>query len=371
MKQLEGKEVKIVKEEGDVEKPKIKVFSDHLRFDYTRRLAEKLRDDGIKAAFMDIMTLVIHPMDKELFNSTVDNVSDVLTCYIPEDLYDDFVLKSNDVFRIIKYRPGEEDIKTSSGTTIVQIDKESFKTGWLDSLISGIISSLTSSLTGLATFITSDRFVKKIGKKKEIYLTQEIEGVFKSIVLEVSGGIIDVKKGRPKVVAWETDSGRPDVSFEIKDDTLEIYCSNGYIELYIEDKDYEAALIDVTGGVVKGFPGTYNMVKMDLTGGVITNSIGLSGNGKLALDVGGGMIKTNVKAAEGFKQIEFDINGGYLEINLETIRESIDIDIDRLGGYIDVRLDGESVGFKHIVGGEMKIRGNISGGYGKLHINRK
>ncbi|HIE37405.1 TPA: ArsR family transcriptional regulator, partial [Candidatus Geothermarchaeota archaeon] len=96
MKRLEGIEISEY-EEASEEERKSRVFSDQLRFEYTRSLAEKLRGEGVKAIITDIITLIIHPMDRKLFDETVESISDVLTCYVPEDLYDDVVMKSSDV----------------------------------------------------------------------------------------------------------------------------------------------------------------------------------------------------------------------------------------------------------------------------------
>ena len=371
MKQLEegGEEgVKIDVEDEEEREKKIRVFSDHLKFEYTPRLAKRLKEENVKAVFSDIITLVIHPMDRDLFNDTVESISDVLTCYIPEDLYDDVVLKSSDVFRFHRYRRGDQDIKGKDRVVMAKVS-EDVAGGWIDSLISGIVTSITSSISGLITFFTGDRFTRRIQeKRKEMYLSEELKEEFKSIRLELAGGYFDVKEGKAKIVAWTTDGGKPDVAYKVENGTLNLYCSSGYIEIFLPAKEYKNVLVEITGGVLRAHRLTANNMSVELDGGMANIDFSLTKNGNVKLSMSGGVAKSNILAPEGFRQIDFNIHGGYLELKITTPKRPIDIDIDREGGWIDIQLFGENKGLKVYSGGEHKIKGDVSGGYGKITV---
>ena len=370
MKQLEGEEeIKVKEEEDREEEKKLRVFSDHLKFEYTPRLARRLQEENVKAVFTDIITLVIHPMSRELFNETVESISDVLTCYVPEDLYDDAVLKSSDVFRFNKYRRGDQDIKGKDKVVISKVGEE-VPGGWIDTLISGLVTTLTSSISGIVTFFAGDRFAKRIReKKREVYLTEEIHEEFKSIRLELTGGYFDVKEGSPKIVAWTTDGGKPDVSYRVEGGTLNIYCSSGYIEIFLPDRLYKNVVIEISGGVLKTFKLKANNVSTELDGGMANIDVSISENGNIKLSMSGGVAKAHILASEGFKLVDFSIHGGYLDMKIVTPRKPIDIDVDREGGWVDIQIFGKKAGFKVFSGGEHKVRGEVSGGYGRIAIS--
>ncbi len=369
MKQLEGKEeVEIGDEEREEVEKKLRVFSDHLKFEYTPKLAIRLKEENAKAVFTDIITLVIHPMSRELFNETVESISDVLTCYVPEDLYDDVVLKSSDVFRFNKYRRGDQDIEGRDKVIIAKVGEE-VTGGWIDALISGLVTSLTSSLSGIITFFTGDRFTKRIReKKREVYMTEEIHEEFKSVKLELTGGFFDVKEGPPKIVAWTTDGGKPDVSYEVEGGTLNIFCSSGYIEIFLPEKLYKNVLIEISGGVLKTYRMRANNVGVELDGGMANLDVLLDMNGNIKFSMSGGVAKTSIHAPDGFKLVDFNIHGGYLDMKIVTPQRPIDIDVDREGGWIDIQLFGKKAGLKVYSGGEHRVRGDISGGYGRIVI---
>ena len=371
IEQLEGRESEVPKRVEE-EEEKIRVFSDHLKFEYTYKLARRLRENGVKAVFTDIVTLVIHPMDRDLFNETVKSISDVLTCYVPEDLYDDLVLKASDVFRIQKYRRGSEDIDTKKSDVVVVVKDDSItRMGFLDSIISGIVSTLTSSLTSLATMFTGEKIFKKMGKKKYIHSSGTFSGNIKTISIEISGGYIDVKEGDPKYVGWATDNGHPDVSTKLEDGELRFICSSGYIELYLPNREYDKISVELNGGGFRGLPGKAREYKFEVDGGVANIDLTLLEDGIIEYSLSGGVLKSKVDAGKGFKKVEFDISGGYLEINIDTVDKPINIDVDRMGGWVDIMKDGSRLGFKQYVRGDMNIIGDVAGGYGKILIKTR
>jgi len=366
MKRLEGIEISEY-EEASEEERKSRVFSDQLRFEYTRSLAEKLRGEGVKAIITDIITLIIHPMDRKLFDETVESISDVLTCYVPEDLYDDVVMKSSDVFRIKKYRAKTKDDGDSYKALVKD---EAAISGWVDMLVSGLITSITSALTGLASIFTENKTFKDWKKSKgDISFSRNLEFDFKSIQLRLSGGYFNVRRGGGKIIARSLNGDKPDVSYNIVNNTLNIIGSNGYVEIELPNRIYDSISIDVRGGVLKIDDINASIVSMDMNGGVVGLDIDLSTNGSLKLNMTGGIMKTTLDAHEGFKTVEFYVYGGYLDMKIYTSKEPIDIDIDKENGYIDIQVFGERVDMKHRVDSIHKIRGSVTGGYGRIVVN--
>ena len=149
LKALEGRtdivEKRPVQEKKIDETPRLKIgeetvtISDRISFEITPELLMKLKRENKKLIVTDVITLNIHHMEPELLDEVLEGITDIVIVNVPRNLKNIIELKATDV-AIIKAYEGETPKSNAFFGGF---------TGFLGSLIGGILSSILGQISGV------------------------------------------------------------------------------------------------------------------------------------------------------------------------------------------------------------------------------
>ncbi len=356
IKRLEGGEAPLESEEKVDEEERIKIFRGHMNFEYTDRLAKRLKQRGEKAVFTDIMKLIIHPMDKELFEETVAQVEDVFICYVPADLYDSLLERSNEVFKIRRYKPGKAEA----------VDKEGVLEGFVDSLVEGIVSGvmgLVDAFKPKAVIVKTGSGRKNLGRKT---LDERLPDV-KRVHVNLAGGILNIRHGASSLEAWILEGREPDVTYTVVNGTLNLLISQGYVLLTLPDHRHDIIHVAVEDGYIafEDRIKTKNMV-IHINNGAASIEAAVEG-GEAEVEATRAYASLDIYLL-GKNTVNLDISNATMNINAKLEKKGVDLDLDVRSGFLDIKLNGRSIPPDYVTGGDNVFRGEINNSLVRMDI---
>ncbi len=364
IKELERGEIKSIHEAGEA---KTLLVDDKLNFDYTREMAEKFRRDGVKVSFADIINLNIHPMPTELFEDTVESITDCLNVKVPKELYPSVVAVSGDVFNISVY---EGDVS-----------KYRSKVPGIP-FLSTIISSVVNALSSLNLNWVFDVGMGRKRKRELIYEGELNLGDISRFNIELNGGAILVKSSDKEYIkVWKTGLREPEYDFKVSGDSARLYLMNGYIEIEIP-RNINLLDVDISGGAIKADLTNISRLNTSISGGSGDFKIISENPVEICSNVDGGAIKYIIdlsKMEDGESKIVNRLSGGAARYHV-TIPLYCKVKASRqrmVGGYSVVRINGSSVkgvykdfGYDESMC-KMEVIDELEGGASVIEVRRK
>ncbi len=355
-------------EETEPSEERLKIFSDKMSMEYTPRMARRLREQGRKAVFSDILKLVIYPMERELFNATVESIQDVLTVYIPNYLYEDVVEKCEDVFRIVRYDPGRED-ELRGEAVIVKVEDN-----FLDKIIGGIVSGISDLLGGVVSKSSAIATLPETSgriTRREKYLELSYDGRFNKVSIHVNDGGVLIEKGDPRIVGWRVSDVRPDVSYVVEKGEFSVYASNAYVIISLPERVYESFRIEINRGVLSS-QGKIEARRMGLE--IASSAVEIFPvihGGELEIESENSYVRIDSRLMDSGNTVSINLRNGFLSLDAAAYKKGVEFDIDVRSGYVSVSLDGRNVPPKYRDGDDNVFNGEVISGFTRINVKRR
>jgi len=353
--------------EAEPGEERLKIFSDKMSMEYTPRLARRLREQGRKAVFSDILKLVIYPMDRELFNATVESIQDVLTVYTPHHLYEDVLEKCEDVFRVVRYDPGRED-ELKGEAVVVKVEDN-----FLDKIIGGVVSGISDLLTSAFTKSTAlVALPERSGRqRREKYMELTYKEDFRRVSIHINDGGVVIEKGEPKIVGWRVGDVRPDVMYTVENDEFSIYVSNAYVTLSLPEKIYDSFKVEISSGV---FSNQGKLEARELQLEIDSAAVEISPviyGGSLEVELENSYVRIDSRLMDRGNRVGISLRNGFLSLDATTHSRGVDFDMDVRSGYVSISLDGRHIPPRYSDGDDNRFTGEVISGFARINVRRR
>ncbi len=345
------------------------VICDRIKLDLTREIVEGYFSRGKKLILKDILTLVIYPMPRELFDAVVESIYDCLTVYAPRNLADLVQERTQDILFIKVYdkNPPKFSLFHDIGS-------------FISNLVSGVVSSIGPLITGTLTGILREIPTRPIAK--ELVLEEEIHIPKSSLMeLNVNSGSIVLKHGKKASLRlWKVGVGKPKVNYDIRDHHIVLDVRNGKCEVEVPEETINTLITDVSGGAVSIKLNELEKCNMIVSRGWVKFSTKTRKPLMINAEINGGGISGEITYDDIFKgesRVVLSIDGGVSKLELKVRKETkISITGSSTGGVYSVKLDGNNVPLNYTEPGyteaesRLAIKIDIMGGALSLNINR-
>ena len=331
------------REEGGVSKPPERlVISDRAKFELNEVMAKHLLERGKRLFINDVLTVIIYPMGRELFDSVVGGISDCLTVYAPRELGDLVHERSSDVLTVKLYEGEPPRVPNDVGTAISRA---------VTGIVPRVLSSIGSTLSNILSGISPSRGLEAPSVKKGelLYSTPLPIKEECSLKVSASGGSITISEdSQGEIKVWSSGDSKPEVNVDVHEASASVEVNSGIAELTIPRGKVSSFDISMSGGTLKLGASMVESLSLDVDGGWVKISIASPKLMKARTTVNGGVSEVELDIANGFKGVanyEVELDGGISEV-LISVPKYVCVKVESRGvegGLVTLSIDGKKI----------------------------